>query len=66
MPPGGRGSGWITYELTNEFQDYSFDFTPNLPNPEGNQYVGIWPDVKGRGRTMDVKWVKVEIVTPQL
>lgn len=60
---GAGDSGWKEFALDNEFQDISFEFTPKLPvGDPGNDFVGIWPDKDGRSRTMDVKWIKVEIV----
>lgn len=64
---GQRGAGqspWQSFELTRDFKDYSFEFTPKPVATQGNDYVGIWPDVQGRGRTLDVKWLKVEVITP--
>lgn len=60
---GAGSSGWQTFDLSSEFQDISFEFTPGLPNGDpSSDYVGIWPDPNGRQRTMDVKWLKVETV----
>lgn len=62
---GAGDSGWQVFELGNDFRDFSFTFTPGLPNgAASNDFVGIWPDNAGRGRTMDVKSLKVEIVAP--
>lgn len=58
-------SGWRTFPLSNEFEDVSFTYTPKNSNSgSGTDYVGIWPDVAGEGRTMDVKFIEVAIATP--
>lgn len=60
---GAGSSGWLVLELENEFRDISFDYMPGLPNGDpSNDFVGIWPDKEGRNRTMDVKWLKIEIL----
>ncbi len=60
---GAGDSAWQTFELSNEFSDYAFEFTPNFPTGDpGNDFVGIWPDVDGEERTMDVKAISIEIL----
>ncbi len=57
-------SGWQTFELTNAFEAFSFVFTPQAPQSEGgSDYVGFWPDVDGKSRTMDLKWIRVQPVS---
>ena len=58
-------SGWRTFELTNEFEDYSFDYRAGNANAGENDYLGIWPDVAGEALTMDVKWLKIEVAGPE-
>ena len=58
----GAGNRWRPFELTREFSEYSFDFKSGNADLKVSDYVGIWPDTAGRGRTMDVKWLKVEII----
>ncbi|MGJ8562894.1 MAG: hypothetical protein ACSHXY_05015 [Alphaproteobacteria bacterium] len=63
---GAGDSGWKTFSLTDEFEDYSFTFTPGLPKGDpGNDYIGIWPDVEGKSLTVDVKSITVDITTPE-
>lgn len=57
----GAGSGWKSFELSNEFQDYSFVYKTGKADLGKNDYVGLWPDVAGQGRTMDIKWLKIEL-----
>lgn len=60
---GAGDSGWKTFPLEQDFKTYSFTFKPNLPQGDpASDFVGVWPDVQGRNRTMDVEWIKVEIV----
>lgn len=56
-------TGWLPFEVTSEFQTFDFEFTPRVPQaPGGNDYVGIWPDVDGEGRTLDVQKIQIEVV----
>ena len=60
---GAGDSAWQTFVLTDEFADYAFEYTPNFPNGDpGNDYVGIWPDVDGEERTVEVKAISIEIL----
>lgn len=62
---GAGDSGWKTFTLSNIFETYSFDFTPGLPQSDpGTDFVGIWPDVPGEQKTVDVKSIRVEIIQP--
>ncbi len=61
---GVGDSGWKPFVLSNEFVDYSFEFSPNPPLDEGIDYVGIWPDPEGKGGMIDVQSVKVERLRP--
>lgn len=48
--------------LTRQYQDFTLTFTPNPPKGEpGADYVGIWPDLEGEKRTMDVESIRVQI-----
>lgn len=62
---GAGDSPWHTFTPNDEFQTYSFTFEPDLPTgAPGNDYVGIWPDVEGKQRTLDVKSIKIDIIRP--
>jgi len=61
---GVGDSGWKPFELSNEYVDYSFEFSPNPPLEEGIDYVGIWPDPDGKGGSIDVQSVRVERLRP--
>ena len=57
---GTGDSGWQEFILTDAYADYSFEFKPNAPTEKGNDYIGIWPDLEGKGGTVDVQSVRVE------
>lgn len=57
-------SGWQSFKITSEFEEFGFQFTPKKSNAGGTDYVGIWPDVDGESRTLDVKSLKIEIFSP--
>lgn len=60
---GPGDSGWKTFQLSPEFQDYSFTFAPPLPNAEPDlDYFGVWPDEDGQQREMDISRFKVEVL----
>ncbi len=60
---GPGDSGWKSFGLTPNFQDYSFTFTPPLPIAEPDlDYFGVWPDEKGDQREMDISRFKVEVL----
>lgn len=53
------------FELTDEFQDYVFEFTPKAPKGDpGIDYVGVWPDIEGKSRAMDISLFSVKIIKP--
>lgn len=62
---GAGDSGWRAFELTPQFEEYTFTFRPKKSAEPDNDYVGIWPGVEGRSKTMDVRAIKVEIITPE-
>lgn len=56
------GSDWQTFAISSDFEDFEFTFTPRQAAvPGGSDYVGVWPDVDGESRTLDVKQIKVEL-----
>lgn len=60
---GPGDSGWQTFQLTPEFQDFSFTFTPPLPNDEPDlDYFGVWPDEEGQQREMDISKFQIEVL----
>lgn len=61
---GVGDSEWQIFELTDEYADYSFEFSPEKPARKGSDYIGIWPDPSGQGGTISVQSVKVERLRP--
>ncbi len=59
-------TGWETFDLTTEFQTYRFTFdTPPRGDTEGYDYLGIRPEVPDKQRTMEVRSVRVNALTPK-
>ncbi len=59
---GANSSGWKGYSLTADYQDYVLRFKKTVPKGDvGGDYAGIWPDLDGLGRSMNVSSLKVEI-----
>lgn len=60
---GPGDSGWQRFQLTPDFKDYSFNFTPKAQISEADiDYFGVWPDEEGLQRTMDVSRYKIEVL----
>ena len=60
---GAGDSGWKIFDLTPEFQDYSFTFTPPVPTEAPDlDYFGVWPDEEGEQREMDISRFKIEVL----
>lgn len=59
-------SGWKEFDLTHEFQPYSFTFdVPAYIGSEGNDYFGIRPDVPDKKRVMEVRSVRFRTIGPK-
>ena len=57
-------TGWQPFDLTTEFQTYSFTFeTPPRGEALGYDYVGIRPVAPDKYRTMEVRSVRVHGIT---
>ncbi|MCF6274334.1 MAG: hypothetical protein L3J05_01045 [Robiginitomaculum sp.] len=60
---GAGDSGWKNFTLSEDFADYSFTFKTNPPNGKpGNDFVGIWPGDEGKGDTMELKSISIEVL----
>jgi hypothetical protein len=58
-------SAWHNFGLNDGFSDFSFVYEiPSYTTPNQVNYVGIWPGDKGRGQTLEIEYIKVEIVRP--
>jgi len=57
-------SGWKSFDLTPEFQTYSFSYdVPPIGESFGNDFVGIRPVAPDKQRTMDVRSVRIHTLT---
>lgn len=57
-------SGWKAFDLTHEFQTYSFTYdTPPIGESFGNDFLGIRPVAPDKQRTMEVRSVRIHGVT---
>ncbi|WP_022698359.1 hypothetical protein [Euryhalocaulis caribicus] len=56
-------SGWREFTPTREFETYVFTFAlPEKDGPPGVDYLGVWPDPSGEGKTLDIAQLSVEPV----
>jgi len=57
-------SDWQIFNLTNNFQDFSFDFSPQTEEiTQDIDYFGIWPGVEGNQTIMDVEKFQIVILS---
>ena len=58
-----KNGEWHMFELSPEYKDYSFTFAaPPVSDTTGYHYLGIWPDMEGKNRTLDVQSLHVEVL----
>jgi len=56
-------TGWIKKPLTSDWENYTIEFSPNPPvNDLGVDYFGIWPGEEGEKKTMDVQFMKIDVI----
>lgn len=55
-------SGWITFVPTDQFQAYNFRLRVPAGKDVGANYVGIWADVLGSGRALEVSDIGINIL----
>ena len=56
-------SGWHNFTLSENFEDYSFTFTPKPPEGKpGSDFVGIWPGDEGKSETMELKSIRIRVL----
>lgn len=59
-------SGWKPFNLTRDFQTYSFKFNaPPRGDTEGYDYLGIRPVAPDKRRVMEVRSVRIHAVGPK-
>lgn len=57
---GAGNSGWIVFEPTDTFSDFSFDVAvPRNPVP-GSGYFGLWADIAGTGGGVELRLVTLK------
>lgn len=61
ITPGVGQTGWQSFDLGDDFANYTLEFQPQKSPEITNHYLGIWPDIDGQGRTVEVESVKVEL-----
>ncbi|WP_409432789.1 hypothetical protein ACJ3XI_11365 [Litorimonas sp. RW-G-Af-16] len=60
---GPGDSGWQRRQLTSDWAEYSFEFTPPLPTAEPDiDYFGIWPGDTAEPLSMDVAKMRIEVL----
>lgn len=59
-------SGWVRFDLTDEFQPFTFSFTtPARGSEMGYDYLGIRPLAPDKHREMEIKSVRVRATGPK-
>jgi hypothetical protein len=59
---GVANSGWVVFQPTGKFQDFSLNFA--VPrDSDSNNYVGIWSDIDGRGTPLAIRQVAITILS---
>lgn len=59
-------SGWVTFNLTPEFQSYTLTFhTPPRDGDMGYDFIGIRPVAPDKHRAMEVRSVRVRATAPK-
>ena len=61
---GAGDSGWRRRTLTPEWKNYVLDFSPKPPTSDPDlDYMGIWPGEAGEQETMDIEFMKIDVVS---
>ncbi|MGB6230769.1 MAG: hypothetical protein WBF53_11670 [Litorimonas sp.] len=60
---GGGSSPWRTFELTSDWQDHSYIYTPPIVDaPENVDLVAVFPGKEGERERMDLAELRIEVV----
>ncbi|HXV83275.1 MAG TPA: hypothetical protein VEG60_25725 [Candidatus Binatia bacterium] len=54
-----QNSGWLVFEPTSAFKDYSFVFAVPPASRGTTHYVGIWSDITGRSTPLALRRVEI-------
>lgn len=61
---GLRDSGWKRLKLGTDWEDFTLEFSPDLPNHDPDiDYLGFWPGEEGALKTMDVEFLKIDVLS---
>ena len=52
-------SGWLVFQPTNEFKDFSFNYTLPRGAASTDHYVGIWSDISGRNGPLGIRRITI-------
>ena len=59
---GGAGnSGWLVFEPTQEFKDFSFSYVVPRRAAGPTHYVGIWSDIAGQETPLAIRRVTIAV-----
>lgn len=63
-PMEGPPSGWTTFELGPDWQDYTVNYTPPIIDAMENvDLVAVFPGRAGENQTVDLASMKIEVLT---
>ena len=61
---GAGDSRWRRQVLTDQFENYMFEFSPKPPTGDPDlDYLGVWPGDQGEQKTMDVEFMKIDVLS---
>jgi hypothetical protein len=52
-------SGWLVFEPTNKFKDFSFTYAVPRGASGVNNYVGVWSDITGRNAPLAIRRISI-------
>lgn len=62
FPMEGPPSGWTTFDLTPDWQDYSVTFTPPIIDAVENvDLIALFPGREGKSETIDLASIRIEV-----
>jgi hypothetical protein len=62
FPMESAASEWVRFDLTTEWQDYTFEFTPTpTSDPENVDILAIFPGRRGRQKDVDIASIEISV-----
>jgi len=59
----GAPSGWTTFELSSNWEDYTLNYTPPIINAAANvDLIALFPGRTGENKTIDLASIEVEVL----